>query len=210
MSSPTKVILSERSFDINDETFDRDNFDLNAIIFLMKCREDIQRDKEKQNLVNILRKAPQTRTKKDILDVVTSVSKNQFLSQFANDPLRITKMAKYMKIQYFQEQQYIITEGEKGDTFYIILSGQVEIRKKKINQFAAEAMTEMVLGDLNSGDSFGELALMNEAPRAASLVAKQPCFLMILTKQMYLMALNTLNEQKYKPIVDFFKCTPVF
>lgn len=68
----------------------------------------------------------------------------------------------------------------------------------------------MVLGDLNSGDSFGELALMNEAPRAASLVAKQPCFLMILTKQMYLMALNTLNEQKYKPIVDFFKCTPVF
>ena len=210
MSSPTKVILSESSFNINAETFDRDNFDLNAIIFLMKCREDIQRDKEKQNLVNILRKAPQTRTKKDILDVVTSVSKNQFLSQFANDPLRITKMAKYMKIQYFQEQQYIITEGEKGDTFYIILSGQVEIRKKKINQFAAEAMTEMVLGDLNSGDSFGELALMNEAPRAASLVAKQPCFLMILTKQMYLMALNTLNEQKYKPIVDFFKCTPVF
>ena len=52
----------------------------------MKCKEDISRDKEKQNLVNILRKDPQSRTKNDILNIVSSVSKNEYLSQFKDDP----------------------------------------------------------------------------------------------------------------------------
>jgi cAMP-dependent protein kinase regulator len=74
-----------------------------------------------------------------------------------------------MKVQYFKENEFIIKEGEIGDTFYIMLSGHVLITKTKTQEFAAGESTQIVLGNLHSGDSFGELALINDKPRAASV-----------------------------------------
>ena len=80
-------------------------------------------------------------------------------------------MGKQMKVQYFKENEYIIKEGEVGDTFYLIHSGHVLITKTKSMEFSAVKNTQVVLGELHSGDSFGELALINDKPRAASVKA---------------------------------------
>lgn len=58
----------------------------------------------------------------------------------------------------------IIVEGETGDYFYIIKTGEVEftIEDKKV-------------GDANQGKSFGGLALLYNAPRAATCMAKVDC-----------------------------------
>ena len=66
------------------------------------------------------------------------------------------------------------------------------------------------VAEMHSGDSFGELALINEKPRAATITALQPTFCITLTKIMFKKAIDDLKEGKYKPIVEFLKQTPIF
>lgn len=56
---------------------------------------------------------------------------------------------------------------------------------------------------LHTGDSFGELALINDKPRAATVSAVQPTFCIILTKKMFKNAIDDLKDGKFKPIVEF-------
>ena len=68
----------------------------------------------------------------------------------------------------------IIKQGDEGDNFYVIDSGVAEIF---INQKNAPPLLVLTCKD---GDSFGELALMYDAPRAATVIAKTPMKLLTL------------------------------
>jgi cAMP-dependent protein kinase regulator len=61
--------------------------------------------------------------------------------------------------------QAVITEGEKGDTLYIIDEGEFDC-------FKVIAGKQTYLKTYHAGDFFGELALMYNAPRAASIKCK--------------------------------------
>ncbi len=75
-----------------------------------------------------------------------------------------------------QEGEEIIIEGDIDDSFYVIVSGAVEVRKQG-----------QPVGTLEAGDCFGEMGYLEKAERSASIVAKE---------RMQLMKLNaTLMEQ---------------
>ncbi|MDY7007126.1 MAG: mechanosensitive ion channel [Cyanobacteriota bacterium] len=65
-------------------------------------------------------------------------------------------------------------EGDPGDTFYIILSGSVEVFTEKINKH---------LTTLKAGNFFGELALMLGIPRTASVRALEDTILFAIHKK---------------------------
>lgn len=61
----------------------------------------------------------------------------------------------------------IVKRDDPGKAFYVIVDGQAKVVKGKITTARAEAM-------LGPGDFFGELALLDGEPRAASVVAASP------------------------------------
>ncbi|MFM9890528.1 MAG: DUF1003 domain-containing protein [Rickettsiales bacterium] len=61
----------------------------------------------------------------------------------------------------FAPGQTILREGEPGDSFFIILSGQVQFITH------SHAREEVLLGEAGAGEYFGELALLTQQPRAA-------------------------------------------
>ena len=67
-----------------------------------------------------------------------------------------------------RSQELIIREGSSADSFYIIRSGRVAITKR------FEDGKDMVLAVHGDGEFFGEMALLDEGPRSASAVAKEP------------------------------------
>mmetsp|Transcript_101061 Transcript_101061/g.179330 ORF Transcript_101061/g.179330 Transcript_101061/m.179330 type:complete len:408 (-) Transcript_101061:56-1279(-) len=74
-----------------------------------------------------------------------------------------------MKGMQFEAEARIIQEGQDGDCLYIIEEGQPECKK----MIGGE---EKVVKRCSRGDVFGELALLYNAPRAASVDAgSQPC-----------------------------------
>lgn len=64
---------------------------------------------------------------------------------------------------------YIFREGDLGSTLFILVSGCAEVRK------ATGTSKEMPLAQLQPGDSFGEIALVRNYVRSASVLACQRC-----------------------------------
>ncbi len=71
----------------------------------------------------------------------------------------------------------ICEEGEIGNAFYLIMSGRVQVSK-----FLAMGIQHL-LSELNAGQFFGEMSLVEEAPREASVDALEETSLLVLTKQ---------------------------
>jgi cAMP-dependent protein kinase regulator len=63
-----------------------------------------------------------------------------------------------------QEGDIIINQGDDGDNFYIIDNGSVDVLIKTIGSDEDAKLVKTCV----AGDSFGELAIMYNAPRAVS------------------------------------------
>jgi cGMP-dependent protein kinase len=86
---------------------------------------------------------------------------------------------------FYNPGDYIITQGEEGDSFYIIEHGQcdctINIPASDINPVAT---TKVVLS-LNDHDYFGERALLEAKPRAANVIARVPTKVLYITKRSF-------------------------
>lgn len=61
---------------------------------------------------------------------------------------------------FFQPAQVIVTQGAPGQAFYMITAGRVEILRDGVS-----------LGTFGPGDFFGEMSLLDSAPRSATIRA---------------------------------------
>ena len=91
----------------------------------------------------------------------------------------------------------IIKEGDKGDYFYILQEGKVKYIKDGKE-----------VGRAGKGSSFGELALLYSAPRAASVVALTDCRLFRLDQTTFRSILQTHNISQDSEKVDLLKNVP--
>ena len=73
----------------------------------------------------------------------------------------------------------IITEGDEGDLFYIIVRGRVEILKRIDDQDTRVKILE-------DGDFFGEIALLSNVPRTATVRTVEPTLLISLKRSRFL------------------------
>lgn len=73
----------------------------------------------------------------------------------------------------------IIREGEAGDAFYIVDAGRVHV-----------TVGGRDAGVLGPGDAFGEIALLRDVPRTATVTAEQPTDLLVLRRESFLEALT--------------------
>ena len=76
-----------------------------------------------------------------------------------------SKIADALDTRKFGPGETIIREGDPGEAFFILESGEAEVFKKESG--------EQLLKQYKKGDYFGELALLDDKPRAASVVAKR-------------------------------------
>jgi CRP/FNR family cyclic AMP-dependent transcriptional regulator len=71
----------------------------------------------------------------------------------------------------------IMAAGDPTESLYIILAGRL-----KVMMSDAEGK-EVILSLLSAGEIFGEMGLIDDAPRSASVVAIEPCELLVITRR---------------------------
>jgi len=88
-------------------------------------------------------------------------------------------------VQKYPKGHLLFAECENGDTMYIIQAGQVKITKIVDNK-------EVILAVLNKGDIFGEMAIVENKPRAATAEVCEDCTLLVVNRKNFV---NLIREQ---------------
>ncbi len=78
----------------------------------------------------------------------------------------------FMHERNYLENEVVFDEEEKGEAFYVVLEGKVLICR--------QGQTGTPIAMLGSGSFFGELALLDEAPRSAQARAAENSTLLVL------------------------------
>lgn len=74
-----------------------------------------------------------------------------------------------------EADEYVFEEGDRGDHFYIIIRGEVELRKSGV-------AGSKKLAVLREGQAFGEMALLNQTPRSASAYALENTYMLSVSR----------------------------
>ena len=96
----------------------------------------------------------------------------------------------------------IITEGEPGEVLYIVESGESTCSKIIDGQ-------SKVLKKFQPGDVFGELALLYNAPRAATIVADTNGSLWVLDRQTFNHVVKDASQKKRQQYEQFLATVPI-
>jgi CRP-like cAMP-binding protein len=78
----------------------------------------------------------------------------------------------FMHERKYLRDEVIFDEGEQGEALYLVLEGQVLICR--------QGQSQPPIATLEAGQFFGELALLDDAPRSAQARAADDCTLLVL------------------------------
>lgn len=95
-------------------------------------------------------------------------------------PLTIGQLEKILPtimLYSYDKGETVFSQGQKGDAFYIIYQGSVDIRLKQWLVLSKKIAT------LKAGDFLGEIALISDEPRTASVVCTEPTMLFTLISE---------------------------
>ncbi|MEL6778831.1 MAG: mechanosensitive ion channel domain-containing protein [Cyanobacteria bacterium J06597_16] len=86
----------------------------------------------------------------------------------------LRQLIEYGYRQSFKVGDIIFKEGAPGSSFYIVLSGSVEVYLEKLDQ--------KVVANRGVGEFFGEMSLLLDAPRSASIRATEETLLFVVER----------------------------
>ena len=110
-------------------------------------------------------------------DLGTALEKSFFFYNFKNEWESIKQ---HISLVSYPPGSAIITEGEVGQDFYSLVHGKVEVIKEMPDG------TSKLLAVLTEGASFGEIALLEDVPRTASIYSIEPVVLIKMKKEDFL------------------------
>jgi CRP-like cAMP-binding protein len=105
-------------------------------------------------------------------------------------PTTLEKLAMRVRPLAVTAGTEILREGESGELFYLIESGQVDV-----------IQGGKLVATLGAGQYFGEIALLHDVPRVATCVARGDAELYELERQVFVSTVSG-NEQSHATIED--------
>ena len=86
----------------------------------------------------------------------------------------LEQLARLLKPREYTKNRVILFAHDPCDAFYVLLSGQVKV------MLISEDGREVILSLMRTGDFFGEMALMDDEPHSASVIAMEDSSLLVL------------------------------
>lgn len=111
----------------------------------------------------------------------------------------------YLKYEMIEKNSIIFHEGDQGENFYIILKGAVKVL---LPESSAKSNKEFLI--LTAGSSFGELALIKNKPRSATIFTTEDTHFAVLSKKDFIRILGTFTNKHFDELTKFLKNLPLF
>jgi CRP/FNR family transcriptional regulator, cyclic AMP receptor protein len=96
---------------------------------------------------------------------------------FGLEPQELDELTRQAAVRKLPRQALVVSEGDRTDSLYIILSGKVKV-------FLSEEGRQVTLRTLGPGDYFGEMVL-DQGPRSASVMTVEPATLATVSRDTF-------------------------
>lgn len=107
-------------------------------------------------------------------EVFDVIGRGQLFEQFRRN--EIEALCRFMHCFAAPRGAELLREGDEGGYMLIILSGEVDVKKKNVHgEFVA-------IATVHPGDTLGEMALIDGSPRFALCVTRQPTDFAVMTR----------------------------
>ena len=93
-------------------------------------------------------------------------------------PDRVPLLEDILEYSFWKKDSVIIEEGTAGNEFYIVSRGAVKVTQEMQGR-------EAVLAELGEGSYFGEIALLEDISRQATVTSSKDCLLLMLHKAQF-------------------------
>jgi CRP-like cAMP-binding protein len=123
----------------------------------------------------------------DKAPIIEKLRKIELFQGIKHDDERLSKLAGIVSVRQCNAGEDIIAEGDAGSELYILNKGGVDVLKRTLDN---DVFTIVTLTDTEDV-FFGELALMDEELRSASVVANTHCELLVIKREDF----NRLGEE---------------
>jgi CRP/FNR family cyclic AMP-dependent transcriptional regulator len=115
-----------------------------------------------------------------------------FFSGLAEDDLE--QIAEHATPESFRRGALIISDGDPADALYVVINGRVKVF------LGSDDGKEVVLTILGPGESFGEIALLDEEPRSASVAAMEKTTVLVIRRDRFLELLRENSDLSWAMI----------
>lgn len=107
------------------------------------------------------------------------------------DPSEIQELLPIIEVEEYSAGQTLFTEGDAGDAWYALYRGKVDVIKD-IGPDKKE------IHPLDAGACFGEIALLDGAPRSATIQAIDDCVVLRVSQSAFEELLDQSHSVAYK------------
>ena len=118
----------------------------------------------------------------DLKQTVGFLQKVPLFQSLNNRQLEL--LAKRMVERQYDGGQSIVTQGRGGEGFFVVVSGKAEAFRERSDG------DKVPVNTFGPTDFFGELALLDDGLRTASVIAAEPTHCLVLTRWDFLAALR--------------------
>jgi len=155
-------------------------------------------NKGSSKLKKLLAINPEARTRSHIKSIHALVRNK---AAFSKHPIHIRmRLCQVMIYQAYEPRRVIIKQGHPPTAFYIILSGTCLINVRTVDEGGEKVIT---INEIKEGEVFGEVALLNNTARTASVVCKDNCELLVIYQQDFDKTVRGPIYKQREEIIDF-------
>jgi cGMP-dependent protein kinase 1 len=137
------------------------------------------------------------KTAQDLKIIKTALLKHFIFSTLTES--QIDAVANEMFNFSYPAQKIIFEQNSQGDNFFIISKGKVEV-----------VVNLKVAAILNVGDSFGEVALLHDTPRTATIITLQETILWGLDRNTFREILKSMSSKNFNENLVFIENIQIF
>ncbi|MCX8092649.1 MAG: Crp/Fnr family transcriptional regulator [Candidatus Goldbacteria bacterium] len=116
-------------------------------------------------------------------EIISFLKQTHLFAEVSDNGLR--RISDYVKENFYKKGQIVFNEGEKGDTLHIIVKGRV-----KITKYTQQGKIK-ILAILNEKDNFGEMALLTDEARTATVETIDDVITLSIARQEFMDILKT-------------------
>lgn len=130
--------------------------------------------------------------------IMDKINQNIFLKNLSDEDKDVIIDA--MKEIKKKKKETVIIQGDPGDEFFVVDEGEIECHRVFKKGEAPKYLKTYL-----PGEGFGELALLYNAPRAATLTCKTLCTFFVLDRQTFnhvIRESTVKKRQRYEAVID--------